>query len=118
MRVRDASGHAGDPLYSSLLYILTHLNFTERRRTRTGAHPGPSRRLLESDLGARPGLRVAILDYFVNVNRELKNPKVIEISIYQRTERSALTDGLTGLFNHAYFMQVLRREVHRARRTA
>ncbi len=44
-----------------------------------------------------------ILDYFVNVNRELHNPKVIELSIYERTERSALTDGLTGLYNHAFF---------------
>jgi diguanylate cyclase (GGDEF)-like protein len=62
------------------------------------------------------GLRVALLDYFVNVNRELRNPKVIEIAIYERTERSALTDGLTGLYNHAYFLQALRREVQRARR--
>ena len=32
---------------------------------------------------------------------------MIEISIYERTERSALTDGLTGLYNHAYFVQAL-----------
>ena len=62
------------------------------------------------------GLRVALLDYFVNLNRELKNPKVIEIAIYERTERSALTDGLTGLFNHAYFLQALRREMQRCKR--
>jgi diguanylate cyclase (GGDEF)-like protein len=61
-------------------------------------------------------LRVALLDYFVNVNKELKNPKVIEISIYERTERSAITDGLTGLYNHAHFLQTLRRELQRARR--
>jgi len=43
---------------------------------------------------ANPGLRVAILDYFVNVSRELRNPKIIEISIFERTERSAVSDGL------------------------
>jgi len=42
------------------------------------------------------------------VNKELKNPKVIEISIYERTERSAVTDGLTGLYNHSFFLQALR----------
>ena len=67
-------------------------------------------------LGRDPGLRVAILDYFVNVSRELRNPKVIEISIFERTERSAVSDGLTGLFNHAYFLQALRQEVLRSKR--
>jgi diguanylate cyclase (GGDEF)-like protein len=112
----EAERRAGQPLYSSLLYILTHLNFAERAAHKHWERIRAHRERLESGLGRSVGLRVAILDYFVNVNRELKNPKVIEISIYQRTERDALTDGLTGLFNHGYLMQVLRREVHRAKR--
>jgi diguanylate cyclase (GGDEF)-like protein len=52
----------------------------------------------------------------VNVCGELKNPKVIELASYERTERSAVTDGLTGLFNHAYFVQALRQELMRSRR--
>ena len=106
----------GSPLYACLLSILTHLNFTEaeayRHWRRAQAHRDRLRAALRRDVG----LRVALLDYFVNVNRELHNPKVIEISIYERTERSAVTDGLTGLFNHAYFIQALKREVLRARR--
>jgi diguanylate cyclase (GGDEF)-like protein len=104
------------PLYSSLLYILTHLTFTEAEARRHWKRVVAHRDLLRQTLGRDLGLRVALLDYFVNVNRELRNPKVIEISIYERTERSALTDGLTGLYNHAYFLQALRREVQRARR--
>ncbi|MFI5184585.1 MAG: diguanylate cyclase [Vicinamibacteria bacterium] len=30
--------------------------------------------------------------------------------------RSAITDGLTGLYNHAYFLLALRREIHRSKR--
>src|SRR5262249_56202678 len=71
---------------------------------------------LQAELRREPGLRVAMLDYFVNVNRELKNPKVIEISIYEKTERSAMTDGLTGLYNRAYFNQALRQEIQRCKR--
>jgi diguanylate cyclase (GGDEF)-like protein len=104
------------PLYSSLLYILTHLNFSERTAQRHWERIRAQRERLRDDLGRDVGLRVSILDYFVNVNRELKNPKVIEISIYQRTERDALTDGLTGLYNHGYLIQALRREVLRAKR--
>jgi diguanylate cyclase (GGDEF)-like protein len=106
----------GDPLYSSLLYLLTHLNFTERQATRTWKKVVTHRDGMRETLGRDPGLRVAILDYFVNVSRELKNPKVIELAIYERTERSAVTDGLTGLYNHAFFLQALRQEVLRSKR--
>jgi diguanylate cyclase (GGDEF)-like protein len=63
-----------------------------------------------------PGLRVALLDYFVNQTRKVRNPKVIEMALYQRTEQTALGDPLTGLFNRAYLMQVLRRDLRARRR--
>jgi diguanylate cyclase (GGDEF)-like protein len=106
----------GDPLYSSLLYLLTHLNFTERQATRHWKKVLAHRDELREAMGRDPGLRVAILDYFVNISRELKNPKVIELAIYERTERSAVTDGLTGLYNHVFFLQALRQEVLRSKR--
>jgi diguanylate cyclase (GGDEF)-like protein len=105
-----------DPLYSPLLYLLTHLNFTEARAARHWKRILVHRDRLRRELERDPGLRVAILDYFVNVSHELKNPKMIELAIYERTARSAVTDGLTGLFNHAYFLQALRQEVLRSKR--
>jgi diguanylate cyclase (GGDEF)-like protein len=108
--------HAGQPLYACLLSILTHLNFTEAEAYRHWRRAQAHRDRLRASLRRDVGLRVALLDYFVNVNQELRNPKVIEISIYERTARSAVTDGLTGLFNHAYFIQALQREILRARR--
>jgi diguanylate cyclase (GGDEF)-like protein len=107
---------AGQPVYACLLSILTHLSFSESEAYRHWRRIQAHRDRLRSSLRRDVGLRVALLDYFVNVNRELHNPKVIEIAIYERTERSAVTDGLTGLFNHAYFIQALKREVLRARR--
>ena len=106
----------GDPLYSSLLYLLTHLNFTERQAARHWKKVKEHRDTLRAAIGRDPGLRVAILDYFVNVSYELKNPKVIELAIYERTERSAVTDGLTGLYNHQFFLQALRQELLRSKR--
>jgi diguanylate cyclase (GGDEF)-like protein len=104
------------PLYSSILYILTHLTFSEAEARRHWKKIRSHRDKLKGGLGRDVGLRVAILDYFVNLNRELKNPKIIEIAIYERTERSAISDGLTGLYNHAFFLQALRRELNRCRR--
>jgi diguanylate cyclase (GGDEF)-like protein len=106
----------GDPLYSSLLYLLTHLNFTERQAARHWKKIVKHRDTLRAAIGRDPGLRVAILDYFSNVSRELRNPKMIELANYERTERSAVTDGLTGLYNHSFFLQALRQEVLRSKR--
>jgi diguanylate cyclase (GGDEF)-like protein len=107
---------ADDPLYSSLLYLLTHLDFTERQAARHWKRVAAHRGEMSRAMGRDPGLRVAILDYFVNVSHELRNPKIIEISMFERTERSAVTDGLTGLYNHAYLLQALRQEVLRSKR--
>jgi len=112
----DRGATDGQPVYSSILSILTHLNFSEAQAQRHWRRIRAHRQALRSVLRRDMGLRVAILDYFVNVNRELKNPKVIEIAAFERTARSAVTDTLTGLYNHGFFLQALRREVHRARR--
>jgi len=112
----ERSKRPGDPLYSSLLYLLTHLDFGERQAARHWRSIARHRRGMTAALGRDPGLRVAILDYFVNVGGQLRNPKLIEFASYQRTERSAVTDGLTGLYNHAYFLQALRQELLRSRR--
>lgn len=112
----EARSDEQPPLYSTILYILTHLTFSEAEAERHFKRIRSHRARVKEKLGRDVGLRVAILDYFVNVSRELKSPKVIEISIYQRTEHDAVTDGLTGLYNHAYLTQSLRREVNRARR--
>jgi diguanylate cyclase (GGDEF)-like protein len=106
----------GHPVYSSILYILTHLSFSEGEARKHWEKILAHRTRLKAELRRDVGLRVSILDYFVNLNQALKNPKVIELAIYERTERSAVTDGLTGLFNHAYFLQALRREIQRAKR--
>jgi diguanylate cyclase (GGDEF)-like protein len=109
-------GQPGQPLYSALLYILTHLSFTEPDARRHWHRIQKHRQGVTKALGRDVGLRVAMLDYFVNVSRTLKNPKVIEISIYESTARSAVTDGLTGLHNRAYLDQAVRREIQRSQR--
>jgi len=67
-------------------------------------------------LGRDPGLRVAAIDYLSNVRPLLANPTIVERSQLERTERSAITDELTGLFNRRHFMSTLALEVRRSRR--
>jgi diguanylate cyclase (GGDEF)-like protein len=112
----EALRQQGHPVHSEALYMLTHLSFSEPEARKHWQKVAVHRQRLEHELRRDVGLRVAILDYFVNVHLALKSPTMIELSAYERTERSAVSDGLTGLFNQAYFRHALRREVQRGRR--
>lgn len=84
----------------------------ERLLRRILEHRGEMRRLLERD----PGLRVASIDYLSNLEPRLTNPKIVEMSLFERTLQSAVTDPLTGCFNRRHFHQNLFREIARSRR--
>ncbi len=67
-------------------------------------------------LGRDPGIQVSAVDYLSNIETLLQNPKVVELSQFERTMLSASTDPLTGLYNRRYFSRALRREIARCRR--
>lgn len=60
------------------------------------------------------GLRVAIYDYFINLNKMISNPIMVEIHVFKETEKLAMVDSLTGLFNRRYFDVSLNKEINRA----
>jgi diguanylate cyclase (GGDEF)-like protein len=61
-------------------------------------------------------LRVALVSYFVEVNRQLKNPKIIELKLFEQAQASIYRDELTGLYNFRYFREYLAREIQRGER--
>lgn len=106
----------GDVVYQEVLFLLTHLRF----------EPGEARShwqeiaALQREMitpAARPvDIRTALVSYFVDINRQLENPKLIELRLFQETEASALRDALTGLFNYRYCKDELAREIRRSER--
>ena len=73
-------------------------------------------RHMSQNLGRPISLRVAILDYFIHYNRLLRNPMIIEISIFDELLKNTLQDELTGIYNRRYFNRSLVRELNRAQR--
>ncbi len=98
-------------LYSSLLKILSHLDFPPKKARYYWEEIIKHREMLIKQLKRNPGIRVSLLDYFVNKDTRLKNPKIIELSIYEETERKSLIDGLTGLYNYRYFKTAIEKAV-------
>ncbi len=99
-----------------VLRLLTQLDFEESEARSHWNGILRHRADLSSQLGREASLQLAVLDYFQNFAPAIKNPKVVEMATFLATERSAITDGLTGLYNRPFFDASLRRELKRARR--
>lgn len=107
---------AGRPVHAELLRLLTHITCSNDTARQVFSGFEVHRATLTRRLGRDVGARVALFDYLTNVDRRLTNPKIIELSEYERTERSAITDHLTGLFNRGHFDDCLKKEINRCRR--
>jgi diguanylate cyclase (GGDEF)-like protein len=115
-RVEALARRHGPAVYPSILYALAHLEFDARRAEVHWRNIWSRREEMGRSLGGDVDFRVAMLSYFLDVSRKMKNPKIIEIRVFQKTQSGIYVDELTGLYNFRYFRGALEREVHRARR--
>jgi diguanylate cyclase (GGDEF)-like protein len=115
-RLDQIRTQSGLQVYAALLLILTHLGFEESEARRHWEEILKHRRALGQSLGRTVGLRVAVLDYFVNVNRQLTNPRIIDLSLADRQDPSSPVDASTGLWNARQFLGALQKEIRRAKR--
>jgi diguanylate cyclase (GGDEF)-like protein len=98
------------------LRLLAHLDLPEERAEKLLADLLRHRVELAARLGRDPGLAVAAVDYLSNIERLLANPAIVERAQLDRTERSALVDPLTGLYNRRQFVAALTLELRRSQR--
>jgi diguanylate cyclase (GGDEF)-like protein len=115
-RLDQIRTQSGIQVYAALLLILTELPFEEGDARRHWEAILKHRRALGQKLQRDIGIRVAVLDYFVNVNRQLTNPRIIDLSVVDRQEPSSPHDPQTGLWNARQFLSVLQKETRRAKR--
>jgi diguanylate cyclase (GGDEF)-like protein len=115
-RIRALEQRHGKAVYSEVLHLLAHLRFDAAEAEDHWERIFQHRLAMRERLAAPVDLRVALLDYFVQVNRKLTNPKIIELKLFEKTEDSVLRDELTGLYNYRYFSQHLPREIARSRK--
>ena len=106
----------GGGVYVELLFILSHLRFTPEEARRHWDAIQKHRSTMRDKLQTAVDLRVALVSYFLEINKKLTNPKVIELTLFAQTQASAYRDELTGLCNFRYFRDHLAREIHRSER--
>jgi diguanylate cyclase (GGDEF)-like protein len=114
--VRELERLHGEDVYSELIYLLSHLSFPACQARPHWQLIVQHRASMQEKLGQKVDLRVALVSYFVEVNRQLRNPKIIEMQLFERERASAYRDDLTGLYNYRLFREHLAREVAQASR--
>ena len=109
-RQHDAS------VYSELINLLCHLRFEPDEARQHWRAIGEHRESMEKRLGTFVDVRVALIDYFVQVNRQLNNPTIIELKLLEQTRAFAYRDELTSLYNYRFLREFLEREIIRGAR--
>jgi diguanylate cyclase (GGDEF)-like protein len=114
--LEDLARDEGRAVYTELLYMLSHIRFEEEVAERHWKEVIRHRAAMAEALGSDVDLAVALVSYFVQVNRQLQNPKLIELKVFEETQASAYRDELTGLHNFRFFQDYLNWEVNRCER--
>ena len=104
----------GDCVHQVLLHILSHLRFDPAEAEDHWRSILAHRLDLQRRLDETVDLRVALTSYFVQVNKQLQTPKVIELKLFEKTQASAYRDELTGLHNYRLFREYLTQEITRS----
>jgi diguanylate cyclase (GGDEF)-like protein len=114
-RLDAISRESGMEAHAALILILTQLAFDEAEARSHWDGIVAHRHALSLALGRDAGLRVAVLDYFMNVNRRLISPTLIDVAMEEAPTRLD-ADPLTGLAGERAFRVALQGELRRARR--
>ena len=99
-----------------IFHVLTHLDMEAKEASDNWRKIIDHRRDMSDKMGRNVDIRTAICDYFCTVSDYLKNPKVVEIHVFERTFKRSRFDALTGLFNRLAFEDEITRELSRAKR--
>ena len=101
---------------SRLLELFVHTTFEEEDAAEHWNKIFSHYDFFTEKLGYCPGLNVVICDYFTNQNNLITNPIIVEVHVFKETEKMAMVDPLTSLFNRRYFDVTLKKELKRALR--
>jgi len=92
-------------VYRNYFYLLTHLEFEEADAVRQWNDFKQYHTKFEQDLGYPIDTRITTLSYFINKNKQLTSPKIIEMKVFQSTQDKVILDELTSLYNYRHFRQ-------------
>ena len=115
-KIDDIKNDHDFPLISTFFELFASLYFDEEESIKHWKRIEKHRVNIRKNLKRDVGVKVAILDYFSNIENILKNPKIVEMELFEEILKSSKEDPKTGLYNIKYFTEILKNEINRAKR--
>lgn len=106
----------GDAIYAKMLWGMATLKMDAAKAKALWRQVVDHRDEMEAKLGREARLGVALYDWLIGVGSFLKAARVVEMERFEQIARSAVTDGLTGIYNARFLRQRLAHESDRVRR--
>ncbi|MFH0919220.1 MAG: GGDEF domain-containing protein [Fibrobacterota bacterium] len=95
-------GYGGN-FYSDLIYMLTNIRLDEAVAREDWQSILRHKHIMSEKLCRNVGIRVATLDFYTNIRKQIASPKIIDMREYTQTVRESITDPLTLCYNRRYF---------------
>ena len=115
-RLDSLERETGVGAHAALLMILTRKSFPDDEAQLHWNVIVERQKEMSAALSREVGVRVAALDYFVNVNRQLVQPALIDFELLESSGQNARLDPLTGLASESTFRTAVSNELRRSRR--
>ena len=110
------AGESGEDTYSVIIQTLTSLDLEPEEAKRCWFEILSHRESISTALDRKISLLTTISDYFYAIETPLKNPKIVDIKVYEKVIKQSTHDSLTGLFNKAYLTDALTQHISLAKR--
>ena len=124
-RTRDKKAHDrfdalsrehGPVVFQVVFDIIANLKLSPEEAQKLWGEVWEFKAKMEESLKDRIDFRAALLEYLLGINRKLKSPKIIELSLFEKTQNALIIDELTGLYNFRFLENQLKYETAKSRR--
>lgn len=96
-------GKKADSYYHDIIFALVQIRLPEKEAKKDWQEILRHKYMISEKLGRNVGIHVASLDYYTNIKRYVRHPKIIDAREYADTASHAITDELTGAYNRRFF---------------
>lgn len=97
-----------ESFFTDLIFILTNIRLDEKTAREDWTNILVHKHIISEKLGRNVGIRVATLDYYTNIKKQILSPKIIDMKEYTKTVKESITDPLTYCYNRRYFDYIVR----------
>ncbi len=115
-KIKESKKENDASLVSMLFELFASLYFDKNESSKYWDSIIEHRAIISERLKRDVGIRVAILDYFSNIETRFKNPKIVEMELFEKILKASKEDAKTGLYNSKYFFEILKNEINKAKR--